>query len=134
MIKNEQSWPIELYLVRARPEGKKGTYVAPFRKNGQHLTKSLGTRRREAAVQKAKTLEAQLESGTLAVAQAKVTLDQAIAEFLAAKEIEGLAQKSAQKYRGELNTLLAFASDGMSATFSNLMKHFSRLIVNIVAS
>jgi integrase len=108
---NENSWPIDLHLVRARPEGKKGTYVAHFRKNGQHLTKSLGTRRREAALQKARALESQLESDTFVVAPAKVRLDEAIKEFMTAKELEGLSPKSAQKYRGELATLLAFATE-----------------------
>jgi integrase len=119
-----KKWAFELNNLRARPEGKKGVYVAHYRVNGQHAMRSLGTKRLERARMVAIELDRSLEAGEYSPRPANHELGEAITMFLAAKEIDGLAPKSSRKYTTELRNLESFALENSVRTVRQVDESF----------
>lgn len=111
-----KQWPIHLDFVKARPEGRKGNYVAHYVRDGKHYKRALKTRRREVALKGAMKLEELLQHGTVAERPAKILISKAVGEFIAGKLQEGVAAKTKVKYDRELEEFAEFAA-GQNVTF-----------------
>jgi integrase len=105
------SWPICLNKVRARPEGRKGNYVAHFDSNGSRRKKSLKTRRHEVARKAAIQLELQLESNSYVPTPSKKNISEAVEEYLKAKTVKGICKKTSAKYSRELAEFMEFCAN-----------------------
>lgn len=110
--------------VTIAPRGKKRVYTADFRCDGRHCRRSLGTANKRLALQRAKRLDDDLESGVFGTQEEdrasnrskSVSIADAIDEFLDCKNVDGLGRKTLTKYRGILNTFREFAeSKGINA-------------------
>lgn len=99
------------------PRGKRGVYHADFHYAGQHRRRSLKTTRRKTAMQRAVSLAARVEEGTLGVRPAdsparfdRTTLEQAKTEFIDFHLADGRRQSTVKRYRGILKQLIDFCS------------------------
>ncbi len=88
--------------VTIYPRGKKKTFCADFWLEGQHRRKSLHTRDRKIAEQRAVKLAASLQGGTYEPPPPPVTVQVAVEDYLSYLTTEGRRPKTLVRYRGEL--------------------------------
>jgi integrase len=90
------------------PRGKKRIWCADFWRDGRHCRQSLRTRAKKVALQRALKLDAELAAGTYHQPPPPVTVRQAAGDYLSYLQAENRAPKTLVKYRGILDTLVAF--------------------------
>src|SRR5882724_2850999 len=84
--------------VRIYRRGMKGTYCADFWDDGKHCRKSLKTRNRKVAVDRAVALANSMQEGTYQSRGPEVTIAAARGAFLAFVAIEGRALNTRTRY------------------------------------
>ena len=94
--------------VSIAPRGKKRTWTAEFSDGGVHRRKSLHTRNKKVATQRAVQLEADLQSGTYAATPAPVSVADASAAYLSFLKTKDRAESTLTRYRGELRAFVTF--------------------------
>ena len=95
--------------VRIYPRGKTQIYCADFWYDGKHQRRSLKTRNRKIARQKALQLEASLLEGEFQPAPISMVLDKAIEVYLEYVKTENRRPKTIVKYKGFFKVFRAFA-------------------------
>jgi integrase len=99
------------------PRGRSRIYTAEFHHDGRHCRRSLRTRNRKVAIQRASLLDAELVSGSYETPPPPTTIGSAMEEYLAHLETENRRRRTIQTYR---NALVAFRDYSTS-------KHVGRL-------
>jgi integrase len=94
--------------VTIYPRGKKQIWCADFWRDGKHCRQSLQTANKKVALQRAMQLELDLARGTFPKPPPPVSVRQAAADYLTFLGTEGRARKTLVKYRGILDTFVAF--------------------------
>lgn len=97
--------------VKIRPRGKKKTWTADFFHDGQHRRQSLRTSNKKVAIDRATKLEHDLLHGTYRVIRHEISIAQAIEDYLSHHTTEGSAQKTIDKYRGQLDPFRDFCHE-----------------------
>ena len=97
--------------VTIYPRGKKKIWYADFHENGQHRRKSLQTKNRKLAEQRARKLDTELISGEYKPPAPAVKLADAKEQFINAMKEAGRKHKTLSKYEKEIGDLIAFAND-----------------------
>jgi integrase len=94
--------------VTIYPRGKKKLWCADFWRAGKHCRQSLQTANKKVALPRAMQLELDLARGTFHQPPPPVSVRQAADDYLAFLTTEGRARKTLVKYRGVLDTLVAY--------------------------
>lgn len=90
--------------------GVKKIWYADFHENGQHRRKSLRTKNRKVAEQRARKLDTELISGEYKPPAPAVKLADAKEQFISAMKEAGRKHKTILKYEKEIGDLVAFAN------------------------
>lgn len=96
--------------VVIRPRGANRIWTAEFHDHGCHRRKSLRTRRKDIALQRAGQLAVELEQGYYKSSKRSTTIQAAVQAYLDFLGIQGRARRTLTRYRGELRTFQEFAS------------------------
>ncbi|HWB14008.1 MAG TPA: hypothetical protein VG826_32570 [Pirellulales bacterium] len=91
------------------PRGRKQIYVADFWHRGKHCRQSLATSNQKVARQEAIQFEGRLANGDFGQKSVTKTLAEAVDAFVRHRETEGRRRKTVVKYRGFLESFVAFA-------------------------
>jgi integrase len=91
--------------------GAKGIWTAEFSDGGVHRRKSLRTRNKKVAIQRATEVAGQLEVGDFRAAPNRVSIRQAIGDYIEFLVTNNRAHRTLTRYRGELNTFADFAAE-----------------------
>lgn len=96
--------------------GKRDTWVADFKWEGQHRRLSLKTRNRRAAEERARELDGKLHEGQLSPSLKPLRIRAAIDAFITAKKTDAHTPLTSQKYKTELTKFAEYAeSKGVEA-------------------
>lgn len=87
------------------PRGKRGIWCADFNHEGKHRRKSLKTRNKRVAEERARELDRELRENELPASLKAMRIDAAIDAFIEAKKTDGHAHKTLVKYEAELRNL-----------------------------
>ena len=90
--------------------GQKKTWYADFHENGQHRRKSLRTKNRKVAEQRARKLDTELIDGEYKPPAPAVKIADAKDQFIAAMKDAGRKHKTISKYQKEIGDLVTFAN------------------------
>jgi len=90
--------------------GAKKTWTAEFSDGGVHRRKSLRTKNKKVALQRATELAGQLEAGEFRTPPKPATIRKAIDAYMEYLTTNNRARRTITRYRGELNTFADFAA------------------------
>ncbi|MDP6633658.1 MAG: tyrosine-type recombinase/integrase [Phycisphaerae bacterium] len=91
--------------------GVKGIWTAEFSDGGEHRRRSLHTKNKKVAIQRATEVAGQLEAGRFRAAPNRVSILQAIGDYIEFLVTNNRAHRTITRYRGELNTFADFAAE-----------------------
>lgn len=92
------------------PRGAKRIWTAEFSDCGVHRRRTLKTKNKKVAVQRATELAGQLEAGTFRTPPKPANLSKAIEAYIEFLVTNNRARRTVTRYTGELNTFAAFAA------------------------
>lgn len=91
--------------------GKSRIWTAEFHHDGRHCRKSLKTKRKDQAMQRAARIAEDLDTGEFQTKAKNPPIEEARDSYLAFLESQGRATRTITRYRGELGTFAEFAQE-----------------------